>query len=148
MSDKKTPNYADIQKALVKSMTENGEYNKGTNVVVFDADKLEMPKGITSESIESHVNYLNQVSGAVEVATANMARDLHKDNEELNNLEGTLSIPGVTFNSEHTLRTEIGEETLYGGSTTITDFVHTEEAADWLAEQRASNETLARKLFS
>ncbi|AGB07138.1 hypothetical protein [Vibrio phage VP4B] len=147
MSDTKAPNYGDLQSNLVKNLTKNHEYNKGTNVVVFDADKLEMPEGITGESMEAHVNFMNQVSGAVEVATAEITRELYAENDKINNVEGTLSIPGVVFNTEHTLRAEVGEEALYGGSTTMTDFIHTQEASDWLAEQRASNETLASKLF-
>lgn len=147
MSDTKAPNYGDLQSNLVKNLTKNHEYNKATNVVMFDAEKLEMPEGITGESMEAHVNFMNQVSGAMEVATAEIARDLYAENDKINNVEGTLSIPGVTFNTEHILRSEVGDESLYGASTTMTDFVHTQEASDWLAEQRASNESLASKLF-
>ncbi|BAW98394.1 phage protein [Vibrio phage pTD1] len=147
MSDTKAPKYDELQANLVKSLTKNHEYNKGTNVVVFDSEKLEMPEGITGESMEAHVNFMNQVSGAVEVATAEITRNLYAENDKINNVEGTLTIPGVTFNSEHILRSEVGDESLYGASTTMTDFIHTQEASDWLAEQRATNETLASKLF-
>ncbi|QGZ14522.1 hypothetical protein [Photobacterium phage PDCC-1] len=148
MSKETQPNYSDLQKSLIENLKKNHEYNKATNVVVFDADKLEMPEGVTSDTIQNHVNYFNQLSGAVEVTNAEITRELHKENEEHLMTEGTLNLPGLTFNTQHNLRIEVGDDTLYGGSTTMTDFQHTEEASDWLAAQRESNESLARKLFS
>lgn len=147
MSKSKQLTYEEMQKNLMANLVKNHKYEKATNVIMFDAEKLDMPEGVTTDSIQTHVNYLNQVSGAMEVATAEITRGLYEDNDKINNVEGTMTLPGVVFNTEHTLRTEVGEEHLYGASTTITDFVHTEDASDWLAAQRESNESLARKLF-
>ncbi|AUR81057.1 hypothetical protein FDJ25_gp018 [Vibrio phage Aphrodite1] len=148
MSKETQPNYSDLQKSLIENLKKNHNYDKATNVVVFDADKLEMPEGVTGETIQNHVNYFNQLSGAVEATNAEITRDLYGKNEEHVNTEGTLSLPGLTFNTQHNLQMEVGDDKLYGVSTTITDFQHTEEASDWLAAQRESNESLARKLFS
>ncbi|UPT53977.1 hypothetical protein [Vibrio phage phiKT1019] len=148
MSKETQSNYSDLQKALIENLKKNHKYDKGTNVVMFDADKLEMPEGVTGESIQTHVNYFNQLSGAVEVTNAEITRDLYAEDNKHINTEATLVLPGVTFNTQHNLSMEVGDDTLYGGSTTMTDFQHTEEASDWLAAQRESNESLARKLFS
>lgn len=145
---KATPTYSDLQAKLIANLKDNHTYNKATNVVVYDVEKLEMPEGISQESVQNHVNYFNQMSGAVEVATAELARDFYKENDKLNILEGTVGFGGVMFNTEHTLMSEVGDDKLYGASTTMTDFTHSQEASDWLAEQRETNESLARKLFS
>lgn len=140
--------YADLQAALVDRLVEGHVYTAATNTVAFDAEKLEHPEGITTESINNHVDYFNRLSGAVEQATVEITHQLHEKEDANMNVESNLMLGNMAFYGSHTLKQDIGDETIYGASTTITQMVQTEEAADWLVQQRDKNIAMAEKLFS
>lgn len=140
--------YAELMGNGVASLVEHHNYNKGSNHVTFDSSKVEMPKGVTPESLQTHVNYINNTSGQVREAVAQIARSQYAENDKLTKVDGTLEIGGVTFNSEHHLKQSIGEDAwLFGHSTTQVTYQHSSEHADWLAEQDQVNIDLATKLF-
>lgn len=140
-------NYGEYMDAGLKAIVENSTFDKATNHVTFNADKLEMPKGVTKDSIETHVNYFNDLSVLTETATAQIARDQFASNDKLTTLDGTLNLGAFSINSQHHLKQQVGEESLFGLSTTAIDYVHTTEAADWLETQRKASGELAEKLF-
>ena len=134
----------------VTSLVENHDYNKATNHVTFDQKKAieSMPKGVTPESLQTHVTYINNTSGQVREATAQIARTQYAENDKLTNVDGTLEIGGVVFNSQHHLKQSIGEDAhLFGHSTTQVSYQHSTDHADWLAEHDKINIDLATKLF-
>jgi len=139
--------YTAAQDAAVKDLVENVTYNKATNHATFDAAKLELPEDITPESMQAHVSYINQLSGQVEVATAQVAREQFADNNKLTTIDGTLDFGGFTINSQHHLQQQVGDDHLYGISTTAIDYYHSEEQTDWLQEHRDQHVTLATALF-
>lgn len=140
--------YAELMGNGVTSLVEHHNYNKATNHVTFDPAKLEMPKGVTPESLQTHVNYINNTSGQVREATAQIARTQYAENPKLTNVDGTLEIGGVVFNSQHHLKQSIGEDAyLFGHSTTQVSYQHSADHADWLSEHDQINIDLATKLF-
>jgi len=139
--------YAAAQNEAVKQLVENSTYDKATNHATFDASKLELPEDITPESMQAHVTYINQLSGQVEVATSQIARDQFADNNKLTTIDGTLDFGGFTVNSQHHLQQQVGDDFIHGVSTTAIDYYHSEEQTDWLQEHRDSAASLAAKLF-
>lgn len=131
----------------VKALVENSSYNTGTNHATFDASKVDMPEGITQESLKEHVGFINELTAQTEVATAQIARDQFAKNDKLTTVDGTLAFDSFTINSQHHLKQQIGDEALYGLSTTAVDYVHTQEQTLWLEDQRQANVSLASKLF-
>jgi hypothetical protein len=141
--------YAKLMGNGVDSLVENHNYNKATNHVTFDAEKVELPKGITPESLQAHVGFINNTSGQVREATAVIARNEYANNNKLTTVDGTLDLHGVVFNSQHHLKQTIGEDAhLYGHSTTQVTYHHSEDHANWMAEQDRVNVDMATKLFS
>lgn len=141
--------YAKLMGNGVDALVENHNYNKATNHVTFDAAKVELPENITLESLQSHVNFINDTSGQVREATAQIARTAYADNNKLTTVDGTLDLGGVLFNSQHHLRSQIADETyMYGHSTTQVSYHHSQDHADWMAEQDKVNVDMATKLFS
>ena len=114
--------YTEAQNAAVKQLVENSTFEKATNHAVFDASKLELPEDITPESMQAHVTYINQLSGQVEVATSQIARDQFADNNKLTTIDGTLDFGGFTINSQHHLKQQVGDDFLHGISSTAIDY--------------------------
>lgn len=139
--------YGEEMDLRVKEMVGTSSYDKATNHVTFDPAKLEKPEGITDESIKTHVDWFNDVSAIAEQATAQVARTQFESNNKLTTLDGTLELGAFTVNTQHHLRQQVGEEQVYGQSTTAVDYVHNTEQAAWLATQRKSDTELATALF-
>lgn len=133
----------------IKNLVDNHKFHKATNHVEFDASKLEMPEGVTIESIGAVSDYINSLALQAESATSQIARELHGTNKDLTTLDSTLKLgSALDINSTHHLRQQVGEEFIYGGHTTAVDFHHNQIQADWLSANRAADQELAAKLFS
>ena len=145
MSVNKT--YGETMDLAVKNMVAFGDYEKATNHVTFAADKLDMPEGITTESVQTHVDWFNDLAAQTEQATAEIARAQFADNDKLTTIDGTLNMGAFQINTQHHLKQQVGDEFLYGHSTTAVDYVHSSEQAAWLDTQRQANHELAAKLF-
>jgi hypothetical protein len=132
----------------IKNLVDNHKFHKATNHVEFDTSKLEMPEGVTLESIGVVSDYINNLALQAESATSQIARTLHGDNKDLTTLDSTLKLGNaLDINSTHHLRQQVGEEFIYGGHTTAVDFHHSQVQADWLSSNRAADQDLAAKLF-
>lgn len=140
-------NYGELMDKGVKQLVENSAFDKATNHVTFNAEKLDMPEGVTQDTIKTHVEFFNDLSVLTEQATAQVARDQFADNDKLTTLDGTLDLGVFSINSQHHLKQQVGDEWLFGQSTTVVDYTHSEEQAVWLETQRKANEELATKLF-
>lgn len=145
MSVNKT--YGESMDLQVKGLVEHSNYDKATNHVTFDADKLEKPEGVTQDTIQTHVDWFNDLAAQAEQATAQIARTQFESNDKLTTLDGTLNMGAFTINSQHHLRQQVGEEFVFGNSTTAVDYVHSTEQAAWLDTQRTADRDLATKLF-
>lgn len=140
--------YAKLMGNGVKALVENHTYEKTTNHATFDSSKLVLPEGITEDSMKTHVNFINNTGGMVRNATAEIAREQFKSNDKLTTVDATLSWGGVTWNSQHNLSQKAGDDTLYGHSTTTTDYAHSSDFSQWTADQDKANIEMATKLFS
>ena len=131
----------------VSNLVTNSTYDKATNHVTFKAAELQLPEGVTEESMRQHVGFINDLTVQTETAVAQIAREQYADNNKLTTIDGTLDFGGFNINSQHHLQQQVGEEFLYGVSTTAVDYVHAEEQVGWLTEQRDASRELATKLF-
>jgi len=139
--------FGEEMQAGVDSLVKGAEFNKATAHVVFNADELQYPEGVTPDSLGAHVNFINNLSSQVEVANAQVARQQFEENNKLTTVDGTLNLGSLSINTQHHLKQQVGEEFLYGQTTTAVDYVHSPEAAEWLQTQRTSSQELAAKLF-
>lgn len=140
--------YAKLMGNGVTTLVENHTYEKTTNHATFDSSKLVLPEGVTEKSMQTHVEFINNTGGQVRGAVAEIARTQYADNKKLTTVDGTLSWGGVTWNSQHNLSQKAGDDTLYGHSTTATDYQHSADFTDWTTSQDKANIELATKLFS
>jgi len=139
--------FGEFMETGVKGLVEHSKFNKATNHVTYDASKLELPEGITVESLKDHVTVINNLSAQAEVATQRIAHEQYEHNKDLTTLDGTLDMGAFTINSQYHLKQQVGEEFLYGQSTTAVDYMHAPEQAQWLSDQRTASQDLAAKLF-
>lgn len=140
--------YAKLMNTGTKNLVDNAKFDKATAHVTFDASKLELPKGITAASLQTHVTFINDTSGQVRNAVSEMARTEFGNNDKLTTLDGSLDFGGVTWNSAHHLKQTLGnDEHIYGGSTTTISYAHSQEHSDYLADQDKVNIEMATKLF-
>lgn len=135
-------------KKTVTNLVDNAEIIKETNTVVFDVSKIEFPENVTQDSIQTHVNFFNDVSAAQEAATADIANSLFADNNKLTTVDSTLSFcDGLTIQSQHHLKQKVGDDYIYGESTTALNFLGNEDQAKWLDDIREANKLTATALF-
>lgn len=139
--------YGEFMEAGVKGLVEHHEFNKSTNHATFDAKELQLPEGVTKESLEQHVEAINNLSAQVEAATQQIAHQQFEHNDQLTTIDGTLNLGSMTINSQYYLKQQVGEEALFGQATTAVDYMHTAEQAEWLQNQRTSSQELAAALF-
>lgn len=139
--------YDELMKESVEGLVKHSTYDKATNHVVFDAEKVSMPEGVTAETIKTHVGWINDLTAVTEQAAAEIAREKFKENDKLTTLDATLGLGSFTINTQHHLSQQAGDDFIYGNSMTAVDYMHTTEQADWLDTQRTANQELAAKLF-
>lgn len=135
---------------LTTQLTDTADVNKQTNTVALSLEKVTFPKGVTQESLGVHVNFINEVAAGAESVTADLARQMFKDNDKLTTVDSTLAVcEGLTIRSQHHLKQTLGDDKfLYGESTTSIDFLGTAEQAKWLNDVSEHNKELARGLFN
>lgn len=137
--------FGKVMDAQVKELVENAEVHKDTHHISFKQPTL--PKGITVDSLETHVNYINQTGLAVEAATTQISHDLFAETKH-EHWDGRLELfSGLTFNADSHLREVVGEETLFGGSQLFVDHPHSQEMVDWYSNFSTVNAERAKKLF-
>lgn len=136
--------------ALTAQIEESADINTATNTINFSLEKVEMPEGVTKESLGVHVNFINDLSAGVESSTADIARTMFADNDKLTTVDSSLVVcDGLTIRSQHHLKQTLGDDNfLYGESTTVIGFEGTEEQAKWLSDMQEHSKTLARNLFN
>ena len=140
--------YGEYMDESVKGLVDNATVDSKTNHTTFSADKLTLPKGVTTESIKTHVTLFNDLSAQVEAATGEVARSEYAKNDKLTSMDGTLDLGAFTINAQHHLKQKVGDNDLYGVSTTAVDYIHSEEQSTWLETNRQQDQELAKKLFS
>ncbi len=151
MTTKKSLNkeFGEEMDAAIQNLMDNHKFHKASTHVEFDASKVVMPEGINLDSLEAHNNFINNLALQAESATAQIARKLHGEDDKITTLDGTLKFgTALEINSTHHLRQQIGEEHVYGISTTAVDFHHDTVQADWLSNNRSADQDLAKALFS
>lgn len=144
MSDKE---YGDLMSGRVDALVKNSVFDKATGHVTFDTSKVELPEGVSTDSIKTHVGFINDLSAQTEVAVAQIAREQHKLNDKLTTVDGTLDFDGFLINSQHHLMTKVGDEQLFGQGISAVSYQHSDEQALWLETQRIANVEQAKKLF-
>jgi len=140
--------YQKQQDAAVQQLVEKGQFDKATNHITFGLDAVTLPEGITQESMQQHVDFINNTASAVEVANAQLARLEHAQNDKLTTTSASFGFGGFNITSEHRLQQQVDESYIYGQSTTTIDYVHSAEAAAWYADQRDASITQATALFN
>jgi hypothetical protein len=142
---KSNKGFAKTIEAQIKELKENAEIHADTHHIGFKTPTL--PKGISTESLQSHVDYINQTSLAVEAATSQIAHEQFPETKH-ESWDGRLELfPGLTFNSDTHLREVVGDATIFGGTQTFVDHPHSQEMVDWYSAFRDRNNELATKLF-
>lgn len=139
--------YGENMNKGVAGLVKHGTYDKATQHVTFNSAEVPLPEGVTEESMKTHVNVINDLSAQAEAATAQIAREQYANDNSLTTIDGTLNFGGFSINSQHHLQQQVGDEHIWGLSTTAVDYVHTDEQAAWLTEVRDSSRDMAAKLF-
>ena len=137
--------FGKVIEAQVADLVKGAEIHKETHHIKFSETAL--PEGVTTESLQTHVDFINRTGLAVEAATFQIAQEQFPETKQ-EAWDGRLEMfPGLTFNSDVRLREVVGEETLYGTTQTFIDHPHSQEMVDWYSSFRDRNVELATNLF-
>lgn len=140
-------NFEDQMEEAVTSLVDNADVNAAAAHATFVLGAESYPENITPESLVQHVSFINNTTAQVTAATAQLARTAYDQNNDITNFDGTLNLGALTINSQHTLKQDLGETTLFGQSTTTADYVYAEDLSAWQDQMSASNAEAAAKLF-
>lgn len=137
--------FGKVMDAQVEQLVKGAEIHKETHHIKYGP--VDMPEGVTTESLQTHVNFINQTGLAVEAATFQIAQQQFPETKQ-EAWDGRLELfEGLTVNSDVRLREVVGEETLYGTTQTFIDHPHSQEMVDWYSTFRDRNVELATNLF-
>lgn len=133
--------------AGLKSLVENADIHNATHTVVYKADKVEKPEGITDESLAKHVDFINTTSAMVPAATGQIALDRYEDTKH-EKWDGVLDFGGgLVFTGGVQLREEVDGEFSYGVTQSLVDHVYSQELTDWSMTFQEDLAAKASKLF-
>lgn len=139
--------FNDSMAAGVKSLVEHADTHDATHTIVFKADKVEMPEGITPESLHAHVGFINTTSAQVPAAVGQIGMDRYEDTKH-EKWDGVLDFgQGLIFTGGVQLREEVDGEISYGVTQSMVDHAYTQELTDWMMSNQEDLAAKAAKLF-
>ena len=134
--------------ALISSLTGAATVHKETGAISFEQPKDFFPKGITSDSLNLHVNFINQASVAMEGAVSELAIQ-HYPDAKLDKWDGSLDLGCLTLSAGIQLQEQLeGQDTIYGTTQSFVDYQFQEELNNWYGEFAATNKVRAAALFA
>lgn len=140
--------FDEIMEAGVNAFVQGADVNEASAHATFQMTDEQLPEGITAGSLQTHVNFINNTSAQLEMATAQLGRQAYENNNDITNFDGSLEFGGVTFQSQHIIKQDLGENTLYGQSTTTTDYQYSDDLNNWQDQMRNANMEAAAKFFN
>lgn len=140
-------NFEELMNANIDGLITGADINEVTGHAALTFPESLYPEGITQDSLGLHVDFLNVIGSATEAATAKMARDAYEKNNDNIQFDSTLDFGFLQIQSQHFLKQDLGDNTLYGQSTTTMDYQHGEELSGWRDQMITANAEEAAKLF-
>lgn len=137
--------------AQSKLLLENADIHNETHTVKFAIPEGDgfFPKGITPESLDQHLSFVNNTSAAVSTALGIIATDQERFNEtKSEKWDGSLDVGNsLTMTSLVQLRDVVADEPVYGVSSTLVDHHYSEELRDYMTSWQSDLSDKAAKLF-
>lgn len=135
--------------ASIESLVSGATVHKETGTTTLVADKDFFPEGITPESLDNHVNFINRSSVAVEAAVNQLAADNYADSKR-EKWDGELKLTdSITLSAAVQLRETLdGQDPQFGVTECFVDYAYEQELNDWYGEFSAMNKERAAKLFA
>ncbi|QDJ97408.1 hypothetical protein D9_0078 [Aeromonas phage D9] len=147
MSKKTELTFAEIMSAGKDSLVKGADIHNATHTIKFKAEDLTMPKGVTAESLDLHMNFINQSSEQVSAAVMDIAQDRYEDTKHLA-WDGVLEVtPGLTLTGFANLREEVDGEAVFGSMSSLVDYNYGTELTDWITSNQELMAEKAKKLF-
>jgi len=131
----------------ISSLVGSADVNNTTIHAVLNIPEANYPNGITQESLGVHVNFINNASVQATAATAQLARTAHEADNSITSFDSTLNLGAFTVNTQHILKQDLGDTSLYGQSTTAVDYQFSEDLNAYQDQMTNSNAELAAKYF-
>lgn len=138
--------FNEIMESSVATYVANASVNQQTGHATFAAP--EFPEGISQDSLNLHVGFINNTTAQVEAATAQIARTVYAADNNITNVSGTLDLGCLQIQAQHVLKQEMGDTTLYGQSVTAVDYIYGDELSAYRDQFALSASEEAAKLFS
>lgn len=134
-----------LMKKRVNGLVESAEVHKETGAVIFKTP--EFPKGITNDSLNQHVDFINQMSVASDLALGQISNTQYPDSKQTKWTSELQLVDGLKISSGYQVQEVVGEETLYGIGETFVDYTYSEELSNFHTEFAQINADRAAELF-
>lgn len=134
--------------SLINSLTGAATVHKETGAISFEAPKDFFPKGITQDSLDLHVGFINNAGVAMEAAVSELAISNYPDSKLLK-WDGELNLGSLTLSAGIQLQEELeGQDPMYGITQSFTDYRFSDELQNWYGEFADANKSRAAALFA
>ena len=140
-------NFDEIMENGVTALVAGADVNNITSHATFQAGPEIFNDEVTQDSLGVHLNFLNNLVAQSEQATAQLSRAAFDENNENTSFDSTLDLGYAQIQSQHFLKQDVGDNTLYGQSVTSIDYNYTDDLNNYREQMSNSNSEAAAKLF-
>lgn len=134
--------------SLINSLTGAATVHKETGAITFETPKDFFPKGITQDSLNLHVNFINNAGVAMEAAVSELAITNYPE-AKLTKWDGELDLGCLTLNAGIQLQEELeGQDPMFGITQSFTDYRFSDDLNTWYGDFAEANRTRAAALFA
>lgn len=136
--------------AKAKLLLNDAEIHNATHTVQFAVPEGYFPEGITAQSLDHHMAFVNNATADVATAMIDIAADQERFNEtKSEKWDGLLKLgDNLSISSLVQLRDVVGDEPTYGHIETLVDHTYGEDLTGYMTDIQSDLASKAAKLFS
>jgi len=141
-------NFDEMMEAGITNLFDTAEVSDVSAHATLSLPAELYPEGITEQSLDNHISFINNVSSQVGAVAAQLGRQAYEANNDITNFDATLKLGDqLTINAQHVMVQDLGDSQLYGQSTIATDFGMSDDLNAWNDQMQVANAEAAAKLF-
>lgn len=139
--------FDEVMESGVTNLVNSADVNSVSGHATFAVTPELFNNDVTQESLGVHINFLNNLTAQAEQATATISRTAFEENNDLVSMDSTLDLGYLQIQSQHFLKQDVGDNTLYGQAITTIDYNYSEDLNNYRDQMAGANSELAAKLF-
>lgn len=114
----------EIKEEVARIVKEGSTVYPETAVAVIDPNSVKLPKGVSIDSINNHIDLFTKLGLITEMVNNEIALTEGEKDDNITSYQTNLELGKLKISSKHYLKQEFDNEAVYGESITIIDYQH------------------------